>query len=51
MSIRRAHLKHGLSRFWGGQTKERGVPKKTLRDAVAKVGIMVANVRAHLKKK
>jgi hypothetical protein len=33
--------------YW---TKELGVSEKTLRDAVAKVGVMVTAVRAHLKK-
>jgi hypothetical protein len=33
--------------YW---TKELGVSEKTLRDAVAKVGVMVSAVRAHLKK-
>jgi len=34
-------------RYW---TKELGVSEKVLRDAVAKVGVMVSAVRAHLKK-
>lgn len=34
--------------YW---TKELGVSEKTLRDAVAKVGVMAADVRAYLKKK
>lgn len=33
--------------YW---TKALGVSEKTLRDAVAKVGVMVTAVRAHLKK-
>jgi hypothetical protein len=33
--------------YW---TRELGVSEKTLRDAVAKVGVMVSAVRAHLKK-
>ena len=31
-------------------TKELGVSEKTLREAVAKVGVMVTAVKAHLKK-
>jgi hypothetical protein len=33
--------------YW---TKELGVSEKTLRDAVAKVGVTASAVRAHLKK-
>lgn len=33
--------------YW---TRELGVSEKTLRDAVARVGVMVSAVRAHLKK-
>ena len=33
--------------YW---TKELGVSEKTLRDAVAKVGVMASAVRAYLKK-
>ena len=33
--------------YW---TKELGVSEKTLREAVAKVGVMVTAVKAHLKK-